>query len=170
MIIIITGYIGIGKTTVCHKLTEIIRKQGYSCGGILSYKNTDDSITIESIASGETEILASTSKKYGGPSTPRYYFNTEGIAFGIREIEKAVSSSFLVVDEIGHLELRGEGFTNVVELISAGQVNNCILVIRKELLSAILSQLNIEPFIFETTLNNRDRLPQEIAEFLTERL
>lgn len=170
MVIIITGDIGIGKTTVCRRLIEIVQNQGYSCGGILTYKAPDKGITIEGIQSGETENLASTKNVYHGPRTAKYYFNAKGIAFGVREIEKGISSSLLVVDEIGHLELRGEGFTKAIELIRTGKVKNCVLVIRKELLSAFLPQLNTEPSVFETTLDNRDQLPQEIGKLLAEKL
>ena len=170
MVVIVTGDIGIGKTTVCHRLIEIMRNQGYNCGGVLTYKSADKGITIESILSGETETLASINDAYDGPRTPRYYFNAEGIAFGIGEIEKAISSSLLIVDEIGPLELRGEGFTNVIELINTGKVKNSLVVIRKELLSAFSPQLNTELSIFEITLDNRDRLPEEIGRLLIEEL
>jgi len=170
MVIIITGDIGIGKTTVCRRLIEIVQNQGYSCGGILTRKAPDKGIIIEGIQSGETETLASTNNVYHGPRTAKYSFNAKGIAFGVREVEKGISSSLLVVDEIGHLELRGEGFAKVIELIRAGKVKNCVLVIRKELLSAFLPQLNTESSVFETTLDNRDQLPQEIGKLLAEKL
>jgi len=119
MVIIVTGDIGIGKTTICHRLIEIVQNQGYCCGGILTRKAPDKGIIIEGIQSGETETLASTNNVYHGPRTAKYSFNAKGIAFGVREIEKGISSSLLVVDEIGHLELRGEGFAKVIELIRA---------------------------------------------------
>ena len=40
--------------------------------------------------------------------------NILSILIGIREIKKGLSSSILLVDEIGHLELRGEGFVKVL--------------------------------------------------------
>jgi len=166
---IITGDIGTGKSTVCNKLIEIMQNQGYSCGGIITYKNGID-IIIESLQSGETEILASSSDVYDGPSTPKYSFNTRGINFGRQEIENGIDSSFLVVDEIGRLELEGEGFTNVAELIRLKRINNCILVIRRELLSACLSLLSTEPYIFETKLDNRDQLPRVIGDYIFEKL
>ena len=54
MVIIVTGAIGIGKTTVCRKLIEIVRNRGYTCGGILTYKAPDKGIIIEDIQSGES--------------------------------------------------------------------------------------------------------------------
>ena len=170
MVIIVTGATGIGKTTVCRKLIEIVRNRGYTCGGILTYKAADKSIIIEDIQSGERETLASINNAYHGPRTAKYFFNPKGIDFGIQAIDKGISAAILVVDEIGHLELRAEGFIKVLELIKAGKVTNCILVIRRELLSAFLSQLPTTPFVFKATVNSRNQLPREIVSVLLEEL
>jgi len=170
MVIIVTGAIGIGKTTVCRKLIEIVRNRGYTCGGILTYKAPDKGIIIEDIQSGEKETLASINDVYHGPRTAKYSFNPDGIDFGIQAVEKGTSAAILVVDEIGHLELRGEGFAKVLQLIKAGNIEVCVLVIRKELLPAFLFQLDAAPLIFETTMNNRNQLPQEIGSVLLKQL
>lgn len=170
MLVVITGAIGIGKTMVCRKLIDIVQNQGYTCGGILTYKAADKGIVIEDIQSGETGALASINEGYPGPRTGRYFFNPEGIEFGIRAIDKGASVALLVVDEIGYLELRGEGFANTLGLIKADRVNDCILVIRKGLLPAFLAQLPTVPLVFETTMNNRNQLPQEIGSVLLEKL
>ncbi len=170
MVIIVTGAIGIGKTTVCRKLIEIVRSQGYTCGGILTYKAADKDIIIEDIQSGEKETLASTNDVYHGPHTVKYSFNPRGIDFGIQAIDKGISAATLIVDEIGPLELRAEGFTKVLELIKAGKVKDCILVLRRDLLPDFLPQLPTIPLVFETTVNRRNQLPQEIGTTLLEKL
>jgi len=170
MVIIVTGNIGIGKTSVCRKLIELVRNRGYTCGGILTYKAADKSIIIEDIQSGDKETLASINNVYHGPRTAKYSFNPKGIDFGIQAIDKGTSATILVVDEIGYLELRAEGFAKVLELIKAGKVTNCILVIRRELLSTFLPQLPTTPFVFKTTVNSRNQLPQEIVSVLIEEL
>ncbi len=170
MVIIVTGAIGIGKTTVCRKLIKLVQNRGYTCGGILTYKAADKGIIIEDIQSGEKETLASINDVYHGPRTAKYSFNPDGIDFGIRSIEKSTSSAIFIIDEIGHLELRGEGFAKVLELIKTGKIEVCVLVIRRELLPAFLSQMPATPLVFETTINNRDQLPQEIGSVLFEKL
>jgi len=54
---------------------------------------------------------------YHGPRTAKYSFKPKGIDFGIQTIDKGTSATILVVDEIGHLELRAEGFVQILELI-----------------------------------------------------
>ena len=163
MNIIVTGKIGIGKTTVCQKVLEIVRNLGYTCGGVITYKAPDQGIIIKDVQTGEKEALASISKIYEGPRTKKYFFNPAGIEFGIRAIDRGASSDVLLIDEFGYLELRGSGFVEALELIRNEKVKASISVIRKELLSAFLSQLGSEPLIFETTSDNRNYLPQKIV-------
>jgi len=171
MNIIVTGQTGVGKTTVCEKVIRIAKESGYTCGGILTPKSLQGSvicgIDIVDIQSGEREILASTHDLYRGPRAGKYSFNPDGIQFGIRAIEKGCSSDILLVDEIGHLERRGEGFVKVLTLIGSGEVRNSVLVIRKDLLSAFLPQLGPAPYVFETTPDIRDELPQKVFSRLT---
>ena len=78
----------------------------------------------------------------------------------------SIDSDVLIIDELGHLELNGEGFAKSLQLVKTGGVKNSILVIRKQLLSAFLAQLGDNPSIFETTISIRDRLPRKICSSL----
>ena len=162
-----TGTLGIGKSTVCRKLLDFVRNQGYSCAGILSHKNEENSsIVLEDIKTGERRVLASIQELFTGPRTPRFYFNPEAIDFGIQSINNGLSSTMVMVDEIGHLELKGQGFSNIITLVREKKVEHCILVIRKDLLAAFLPLCDVEPMVFETTIDNREQLPVEIAKLL----
>lgn len=167
MVIIVTGAIGIGKTTVCQKVIKITKSLGCTCGGILTYKDADKSIIIEDIQSGEKEALANINNIYKGPHVGKYFFNPAGIEFGIRAIDRGSSSDILFVDELGYLELRGGGFVEILKLIKAEKVKDSILVIRKELLSAFSARLGSRPLILETTSNNRNELPEKICLLLS---
>ena len=170
MVFVITGAIGVGKTTVCRKLIEMLRGQGHTCTGVLSYKTTDQGIIIENIRSGEKKSLASIDNVYNGPHTAKYSFNPDGISFGIQAIEEGASADILLIDEVGHLELGGEGFVDALELVNTGRIKGCILVIRRELLPAFTPRLRTVELVFEVTENNRDRLPQEICSVLLKKI
>jgi len=62
MVTIVTGVIGVGKTTFCEKVIKIAQNQGYDCGGIITRKTQNEDIIIEDVQTGQTEILASTSE------------------------------------------------------------------------------------------------------------
>jgi nucleoside-triphosphatase THEP1 len=165
MVIVVTGEIGIGKTTVCEKVIHMAKSLGYSCGGIITPKS-EEGIVIVDIKTGKRKALASISKVYQGPHTGKYFFNPEGIEFGIKAIDRGISSDILFVDEVGYLELQGEGFVKILELIGAGKVKNSVLVIRKELLTAFSARLGSGVSICETTVNTRNELPQRICTLL----
>lgn len=165
MHIIITGKVGIGKTTVCEKVVAMAKHLGHSCGGFLTPKSKQGIIIID-IQTGESKPLASFTDTYKGPHIGRYFFNPEGISFGIKAIDAGVSSDILCVDEIGYLELKGEGFAKVLEVVRTGRVKNSILVIRKELLPEFLPWLEPRASIIETTIHNRSELPQKICTLL----
>lgn len=139
------------------------------CGGILTFKSADGGIIIEDVRSGEKASLAKLNDGTShGPSTTRYLFNHNGIDFGIQALSQAISADVTVIDELGQLELRGEGLIPALDMIKSGQFKNCVLVIRKALLPFYLPQFAIPYCVFETTLENRNELPQEIGSILLE--
>jgi len=164
MLVIITGETGIGKTTVCRKLVEIARNRGLACGGVLTYKADDKSIIIEDIQSGRTELFASTDHDYTGPRTARYFFNPEGVEFGLVAIEKALAlpSSLLVMDEVGPLELSGKGFADVFKKVITVRSGNQVVVIRSELLPRFAGCFPVRTSIFYITSDSRNSLPNKI--------
>jgi nucleoside-triphosphatase THEP1 len=162
MIIIITGDIGVGKTTVCQKFIDLARSRRYQCAGVITYKRADGDIIIEDVQTGETREFASTQQIYSGPQTAKYYFNPEAIDFGIQAIDKGSDSDIVLIDELGILELNGQGFLQVPEQINKRQFKKCLVVIRKQLLQDFLSLLVTKPLVFETTVSNRNTLPNDI--------
>jgi nucleoside-triphosphatase THEP1 len=162
IVFIITGEIGIGKTTICKKVLEMARKSGFRCGGIITHKMPGDSLSVMDIRSGEMAVLAIPGDKFGGPLVPRFTFDPEGITFGIRAIKTGSLEDILFVDEIGIIETMGKGFIKAFDIISESRTKNSVLVIRNELLEYLLPGLDHEPLIFEATAENRDRLPTDI--------
>jgi nucleoside-triphosphatase THEP1 len=73
----------------------------------------------------------------------------------------------LFVDELGYLELRGEGFFNVMELLYSGKTKTSIVVIRKDLLSEFIPLLGPKLLIFEATISNRNELPKILFSYIT---
>lgn len=165
MVIVVTGEIGIGKTTVCEKVIHMAKSLGYNCGGILTPKSKEGIIIVD-IKTEAREVLASINNIYQGPHTGKYYFNPEGIEFGTKALDRGISSDILFVDEMGYLELEGKGFIKILEPVRTGEVPNSILVIRKELLPAFSARLGSKVSIVETTISNRNQLPQKIGALL----
>ncbi len=170
MVVIITGRIGIGKTMVCRRVSRLLQERGYTCGGVVSYKVEEGGIIVEDIGTGETGVLASRDSIHHGPRVGQYYFSTAGIALGIKAIDRGAASDLLVVDELGPLELSGGGFIKALDLLREREVKHCILVIRQQLVDSFQPHLDGAPLIFETTIENRDQLPQTIVSVMADKL
>ncbi len=164
MDIIISGRIGAGKTTVCTKILKLARRNGLKCGGILTIK-TAAGLEVLDIKRGERRRLASLKEVGDGPRIGKYSFYQEGIKFGIKAIEEGISCDLLFVDEMGYLELCGEGFAPALALLKGSKASS-ILVIREELLPDFESELGTLP-VFKVEKGNRDSLPEEIYRFIT---
>jgi len=163
VLIIVTGATGIGKTTVCAKAIDSLTSHGLKCGGVLCWKEAGGGIQLEDVESGATAHLAGVKEEYSGPHAGKYCFNPEAIDFGNGIIERAARRDVLIVDELGLLELAGQGFTSALDLVSAGRFNNAVVVIRSELLSEYLPMLGVSPLVFTTTRKNRERLATDIV-------
>jgi len=168
MLVVVTGQIGAGKTTVCQQVIDIARDNRCTCGGVITRKTGDGSILVVDVRSGNSMPLASLRAIYRGPQTGKYWFNPMGIEFGMEAIRRGAGSSILVVDEVGHLELEGEGFASAPEILRRRRVRDSIVVIRSELVEAFLPLLSNAALIFTTTPDNRDSLPEQIAALLLE--
>lgn len=169
MDIIITGSIGVGKTSLCAKVAELLKEKGMSCGGIITPRAPDGGIIVIDLMSGRREVLAAIVDIYKGPRIGKYYFNPVGIGFGIDAIERGKNTDVVFVDEVGLLELSGGGFAKVLELVRSGTLKNSIIVIREELLSLFLAGFKNRVTVFKATLENRDILPARICEALLTR-
>lgn len=166
-IIVLSGQRGIGKSTVCKKVSRLARDQGLQCGGFVSYKSSGSGIIIEDVETGKTTILAGVKPEYRGPQVGQYYFSPEGIEFGIKALERGLSSDLLFIDELGHLEVRGEGFAAAFNQLEQGTFAHALVVIREELLGVLLPRFKTRITTVLVTAENRDNLGNEIASWLT---
>lgn len=169
MKVIVTGDIGIGKTTLCERVQHMARVKGWSCGGLITRKIEREGeilgIRAVDLSDHKDALLASVKKDFGGPTTGRYHFDPKGIRFGNRAIQKGISSDLLIVDEVGALEADGEGFTKGLKKLESKRVTNAIIVVRKDMLPEVTPLLKDVTHV-EVTEENRNDLPQKLLDSL----
>ena len=165
MNVIITGEVGIGKSTVCRRIVDMAREDGFICGGVLTSKDKDN-LLVENIETGERELLASGNHEEGAVPVGRYSFNLKGIQFGQRAIQQSLDVDLLAVDECGPLELRGAGFSDIFDILHQRGSKINLLVIRKKLLEKFKKRFNLEFNVFEVTRQNRGTCHKKIYTIL----
>ena len=175
MIALLTGTIGIGKTTVCLRAAQLMRDRGLTCGGVLSPPLMDArsgkiGIRLVRPDTGEERVLALMATDLEGPRTGRYSFSAEALAWGVSAVREALAggADLVFVDEVGPLELlRGEGLAPLLEDLRALGDQYVLVVVRDGLLAALRQQLNAPDVrVFLVSADTRDGTAEEILAWM----
>jgi len=164
-LIIITGEKQCGKTTTCSILVSLLKDRGFSCGGVLS-------------PGGETRRFHLLNSDRYLPFSPGRNEKTVSIGkfrISARNFDKAKESiiddlteDVLFIDEIGLLEMDGQGFYPEFIYALEKRSNFLILTCRKSILSLFIARhcsfLNY--FLLFLTERNSDTYARQLFSFL----
>lgn len=139
---LITGDIGVGKTTLCQQWIDSARAAGWRVGGLLSPPvmagGQKAAIDLVDLTSGERRQLAELRRSESSPgaiTTGKWLFDTAVLAWGNAVLQRVTAVDLLIIDELGPLEFeRGQGLQAAFELIAAGNYRMAGVVIRPSLI------------------------------------
>jgi nucleoside-triphosphatase THEP1 len=175
---LLTGPVGVGKTTVAERVVGLAHRSGAICGGLLSpamMNGCGQKVGIwgVDILTAERRILARTERDLGGPQVGPYSFDGAALSWAVGVLDQAIGAcDLLVVDEVGRLELeRGIGLHDIVPRLASGQVGRSLVLVRDFLLDELRARLagpksGIRQGVFRVSEDNRRDLPQSILEQL----
>lgn len=142
-VVLLTGERGEGKTTLCAELAETARRRGYVVAGILSPGWWSDGrragYRVQDLLSGESRPLALRSAADGPIRQGEFVFDAAGLSFGRAALARGVAAGadLLIVDEVGPLELRGEGWAPELDRLHAHPTSATLWVVRPELVEKV---------------------------------
>ena len=191
---LLTGSQGEGKTTVLEQAITRIRNEGVAVAGILSRVRYADGerigYDVEDVSTGERAVLcrrdhdaearrnhdavarrnhdagARRDHAAGVPSVGPFVFHREGLSLGAKALA-ALSEhpvSVIVVDEVGPLELRGEGWAAPVRSLLNSAPRTILLVVRPALVEQIQQEWR---FVAQSVWDVSQTSDTEIARVLT---
>ena len=171
---LLTGPVGVGKTTVAERVVGLARRQGLLCGGLLAPAMIDAcgrkaGIWGVDVSGGERRILARTDRELGGPAVGPYSFDEAALAWATGVVGSAIGiCELLVVDEIGKLELeRGLGLAPILPRLASCQAPRSLVLVRDYLLAKLQGRLeSVGQMVFEVSEQNRGELPPHILRHL----
>jgi hypothetical protein len=139
-IIILTGEIQSGKTSLCQELAQKAKEEGIKLAGLLSpgvfHEGKKNGINVINLNNWEQRHLAVLKEKdQTGLETQRWSFYPEIVQWGNQALINAVPCDLLIVDELGTLEFnRGEGWIAGLTAVDSGSYQSALVVIRPSLL------------------------------------
>lgn len=171
MHVILTGERQVGKSTLCRKIARAVEKGGFSVGGVWTETiahGDERTLMVHNLAGGDAVLLATTVGAGPGPRQGPYHFSREGIFLGIRAIGSGLSADLLVIDEIGPLEMRQQGFFPILHTV--GRAAHTLLVIRRSLIDEALVRLRLghDFEVIPVLPAHRDELADRLAQRFVE--
>ena len=172
-IVLLTGGMEAGKTTLCLKILDMLKVRSWDVAGVICPPvfegSTKTGIDILGLRNGEKHLLATLNKgAIEGLFTKKWLFDELITDWGNQELAKAVPCDYLIVDELGPLEFeRGLGFLNGFTAINSRDYKAALVVIRPSLLSNGIKRW---PDANVISLENETRgtLVERIFELLTQ--
>ncbi len=170
IVVLLTGEVGAGKSTVCLRLAEAARESGLGVAGILSrpvYDALGHKVGIEAVDlwSGEARPLASLASPLGPLRCGPYSFDPSAFAWAERVMAEALARGpdLAILDEVGPLELaQGKGFAPLLGPLLAAPCS-VVLVVRRTWRASLEERLAGRGPVFEAAEATRGSLPEAIA-------
>ena len=170
---IVTGEPGAGKSTAVSRILFRIRSQGFTAGGILTREIRNhgerEGFSLIDVSTEETVNLASSVRPMSGPRIGKYHIDLKSLSsLGVRALQHAKEESDIIVcDEVGPMELLSPEFRRAISHCVLGTGNKpSICAIHKRLADPLIDELRNSERAksYEITFENRDQLPDEIAD------
>ncbi len=146
---IAAGSVGGGKTAWLVRLTGLLKEMGVSVGGILALRVMEGGKTtgydITDIKTGaRTPFMIHTGEAQTG--LERFTIISEGEEAGDRALDPAGTTpgEVVIIDEVGHLELRGGGWSRRVEELLEQSRLTLVIAVRKSLTGAVVERFGIK--------------------------
>ncbi len=172
LVFIFRGEKGSGKTTLLRNVIGYLKTEGIKVGGILApgYWENDkrSAFDIIDVSSGVSKKLCSVEGSLSNVRIGNFNFDQEGLDFGQQALamEKLNGMDVCVVDEVGYLELKGEGWAKSLDQIFSGYKKILILVVRNELVDEVCKKWSIQnPVIIECGNISDEELSWEIIHY-----
>ena len=162
--ILITGYPGVGKTTIINK---IIKDLSCSIGGFYTHEMRENGRrTGFYITDFEGNQMIMASERSNSPyRVNKYGVNIDAFEkIGIPAMERALQNAdLIVIDEIGRMEMFSPKFCDMLRIVFDS--DKPLLAIIKKIDCELTKELKRrkDVIIFEVTANNRDRISDEIT-------
>jgi nucleoside-triphosphatase THEP1 len=145
-VIILTGSASQGKTTCARSLVVKLIENGIAVTGFFSDKIRNGSrvtgYNLVNIETGESKVFLSEDREYGIERIGRFTICRDGLAMGIDILNSCESGEgrFVVIDEVGRLELHNRGWSDSIGRLLQNPQNIILMTVRDIFVSDIIKK------------------------------
>jgi nucleoside-triphosphatase len=173
-VVLITGEIGSGKTTLISAISARLKASGIVTGGIIAsavYENgTKTGYKIQDVSVNKEMQLSHINDTEGLARVGRYFFIPEAIEFGrdALSVERNRNSQMVLIDEIGAWELQGQGWAGSLNELIINCNMPLIITVRKSFLELVTENWMFQnPLVIEAKNAEIDLVMAEIEKFVS---
>jgi nucleoside-triphosphatase THEP1 len=146
-IVVVTGPSNGGKTATASALVEDLRHINVPVFGFVQPGFFDEDrkvgFLLRDVSTGEQAALATLGERSKGDFGTRFQFSDEGFQLGRVALSRTVSESVVIVDELGPVELRGQGHMPAVRrALAVPDLLGAVIVVRRALVPSLLAELD----------------------------
>ena len=171
-VIIITGEIGSGKTTLISGISSLLKELGIKTGGIIApaiYEQENKTgYNIIDESTGCKMQLSQIEEIDGVPRVGRYFFIPEALDFGRNalSVERNLKSQIVLIDEIGAWELQGQGWATSLNELIINYEMPLIITVRKSFVNLVIENWMLQnPLVIEAKNASIVEIFNEIVKF-----
>ncbi len=149
-LVVVSGRPGCGKTSAVLEAVAGMRTSGLCVSGFVQPARRRDGATVaiavrDLVTGGETP-LADRVVAGAGDAGTSFRFHEDGWRAACAALARADAGDWLVIDELGPVELRGRGHLQVARAaINRMDLAGVVVVVRRSLVPALLDALGLTP-------------------------
>ncbi|WP_346857148.1 nucleoside-triphosphatase [uncultured Draconibacterium sp.] len=170
-IYIVTGDIGAGKTSCLKKTITGLKQNNISVSGIICERvlagNDTAGYNLADISSGTRWPFLSKTGNKAQAKVGSYFIDDASFKTGEKLFRKC-TTDVIVFDEIGKLELRGDGWAKSLKYILSTNYNCLILTLRKEIINELINEFQLQTaVVYDIQEMECDDIALKIQELIT---
>ncbi|HSO23105.1 MAG TPA: nucleoside-triphosphatase [Chondromyces sp.] len=144
--VVVTGPPNGGKTAAMAELASRLAEQGRAVAGFVQLGELEDGrkvgFRVRDLGSGAEAVVARLAPRGEGRYGTRFVFHEVGFDLARAALARAGAGAVVIVDELGPVELRGEGHMPAVRAaLALPGLAAAVLVVRRPLVPALLAAL-----------------------------
>jgi nucleoside-triphosphatase THEP1 len=159
-IVLVTGDRQIGKSTVCRKLAECARTDGYQVSGLLTYRTGNHDLEVTELHTNQSYPLTLPFEPLADRLLGNFLFSPDAVKRSNAALDSSFPTQIFFLDELGPLELKyRQGWVKIIPMLGEVEYIIAIIVVRPDLLTQAIEILPSTIFtVVCVNLDNRDSL------------